>query len=158
MDSTSILINIRKILRSVNLESKRVQKEYGISIPQLLTLNFLSNQPGFKATHKQVSHYLNLNSSTITGIITRLEKKGWIARLPNPLDRRVSFIVLTVLGQKLLRTTPKLMHEKLAQKLEETTPKKIAELETAFDLLIEFMGIQDIEASPVITVDEISGQ
>jgi DNA-binding MarR family transcriptional regulator len=158
LDSTSILINIRKILRSVNLESKRIQKEYGISIPQLLTLNYLNLQPDFKATNKAVSQYLNLNSSTITGIITRLEKKGWIARLPNPVDRRVSFIALTALGQKLLKVTPKLMHERLAQKLAETSPAKIKELENAFGLLIEFMGIQDVEASPVITVDEISSQ
>jgi DNA-binding MarR family transcriptional regulator len=158
LDSTSILINIRKILRSVNLESKRIQKEYGISIPQLLTLNYLSDRPDFKATHKEVSNYLNLNSSTITGISSRLEKKGWIARLPNPVDRRVSFIALTALGQRLLKSTPKLMHERLAQKLAETSPAKIKELENAFGLLIEFMGIQDVEASPVITVDEISSQ
>ncbi|QSE96361.1 MarR family winged helix-turn-helix transcriptional regulator [Fulvivirga lutea] len=156
MDADSIIISIRKILRSVNLESKRIQKEHGISIPQLLLLTFLSKQPGFKATHKEVSQYLNLNSSTITGITSRLEKKGVIARVTKPEDRRVSFITLTALGQQLLKSTPKLMHERLAQKLQSTDPKKVKELEKAFSLVIEFMGIQDIEAAPVITVDEFN--
>lgn len=156
MDSTSILINIRKILRSVNLESKRIQKEYGISIPQLLTLSYLNTQPEFKATHKQVSSYLNLNSSTITGITSRMEKKGWIARIPDPKDRRISYITLTAYGLKLLSETPQLMHEQLAAKLENTSPEKVKELEKAFDLLIDFMGIKDVDASPLITVEEIN--
>ena len=158
MDSTSILINIRKILRSVNLESKRIQKEYGISIPQLLTLSYLNNQPEFKATHKQMSSYLNLNSSTISGIISRMEKKNWIARIPDAHDRRVSYITLTAFGQKLLSETPQLMHEQLSAKLDNTPPEKVRELESAFDLLIEFMGIKDVDASPLITIDEINSE
>ena len=156
MDADSIIISIRKILRSVNLESKRIQKEHGLSIPQLLVLTYLNNQPEFKATHKEVTKYLNLNSSTITGIISRLEKKDYIIRKVNPDDRRVSYIALTALGQKLLQSTPKLMHERLAHKLKEADPSKVQELEKAFNLVIEFMGIEDVEASPVITVDEIS--
>ena len=155
MDADSIIISIRKILRSVNLESKRIQKEHGLSIPQLLVLTYLNNQPEFKATHKEVTKYLNLNSSTITGIISRLEKKDYIIRKVNPDDRRVSYIALTALGQKLLQSTPKLMHERLAHKLKEADPSKVQELEKAFNLVIEFMGIEDVEASPVITVDEI---
>lgn len=155
MDADSIIISIRKILRSVNLESKRIQKEHGLSIPQLLVLTYLNNKSDFKATHKEVTQYLNLNSSTITGIISRLEKKGHIARIVNPDDRRVSYITLTALGQKLLRTTPRLMHEQLAQKLSEADPQKIKDLEKAFNLVIEFMGIENIDASPLITIDEI---
>ena len=155
MDADSIIISIRKILRSVNLESKRIQKEHGLSIPQLLVLTYLNNQLEFKATHKEVTKYLNLNSSTITGIISRLEKKDYIIRKVNPDDRRVSYIALTALGQKLLQSTPKLMHERLAHKLKEADPSKVQELEKAFNLVIEFMGIEDVEASPLITVDEI---
>ncbi len=156
MDSTSILINIRKILRSVNLESKRIQKAYGISIPQLLILNFLNQQEDCKATHKQISKYLNLNSSTITGITARLLTKGWVAKVQDAKDKRVSYVTLTASGLKLLAATPQLMHEQLAKKLEATPPDKVQELERAFDLLIEFMGIQDIDASPVITVEEFN--
>ena len=36
-----LMISIRKIVRAVNLESKRIEKNHGLSIPQLLTLKFL---------------------------------------------------------------------------------------------------------------------
>ena len=35
---SGIMISIRKIVRAINLESKRIEKDYGLSIPQLLTL------------------------------------------------------------------------------------------------------------------------
>lgn len=156
MDSTSILINIRKILRSVNLESKRIQKEYGISIPQLLTLNYLKTCDDFKATHSQISKYLNLNSSTVTGIISRLEKKGYVAKLPNLKDKRITYVALTTNGANLLKQAPRLMHEQLSVKLNKLSESELKEIERAFKLLIEVMGINDIEAYPLVTLDELS--
>ncbi len=37
---TDILVSNRKILRAVNLESKRIEKQFGVSFPPLLGLNF----------------------------------------------------------------------------------------------------------------------
>ncbi|MFT5168019.1 MAG: hypothetical protein ACI8P3_003258 [Saprospiraceae bacterium] len=70
MKYTEILIRIRQIVRSVNLESKRIEKEYGINIPQLLCLNFLNDQENFEASHTQMKDFFQLNASTVTGIIS----------------------------------------------------------------------------------------
>ncbi|MEP2771859.1 MAG: MarR family transcriptional regulator [Fulvivirga sp.] len=156
MDSTSVLINIRKIIRSVNLESKRIQKEFGLSIPQLLALNYLNNLSDYKATHTELAKYLNLNSSTLTGIISRLEKKGWVAKIPNQNDRRVTYISLTSSGTKLLKSTPQLMHQRLSEKLQKLSSTQFEELESAFDLIIKFMEIEDVDASALLTIDELT--
>ena len=86
MDTTEILIKIRKIVRSVDIESKKIQKEYGVSIPQVLCLSFLHESPTYQATQGEIRNFLNLNSSTVSGIINRLEKKGLLARLPKSCD------------------------------------------------------------------------
>lgn len=49
---SKIMISIRKIVRAINLESKRIEKDYGLSIPQLLTLKFLKDDQGYKSTMK----------------------------------------------------------------------------------------------------------
>jgi len=49
---TELMISIRKIVRAVNLESKIIEKDFGLSIPQLLTLKFLKNDIEFKSTFK----------------------------------------------------------------------------------------------------------
>lgn len=149
-----VLINIRKILRSLNLESKKVQKEYGLSIPQLLCLGFLSDKQDYKATHGEIARYLNLNSSTVTGIVNRLEAKGYVARLPHLSDKRAVFISLTSKGDKLLEESPELLHELLSRKLKRLPEEKLDQINEALKILIDSLEIEDISASPVITVEE----
>lgn len=153
MEYTDILINLRRILRSINLESKRVQKEHGISIPQYLCLNFLNAQPEFKATSKEIKNHLNLNASTVTGIISRLETKGYIAKLPNKGDKRSSYIYLTAIGEKTVNSIPALMHEKLSQKLEQLSQTDLNQVQNALNLLVEFMEVEQIDASPLVISD-----
>ncbi len=79
---SEIMSSVRKIVRAINLESKRVEKNFGISIPQLLTLKFLNESEGYKSSMKAIKEMLSLNASTVTGIVARLEQKGFVARLP----------------------------------------------------------------------------
>ena len=122
MKHTDILVQIRTIIRSVNLEGKRIEKEYGISIPQLLCLNFLNEKDTFQASHKEIKDFLKLNASTVTGIIARLEKKGFIARLPKQKDKRVAAITITARGNELINNTPEPLHQQLSQKLKKLSP------------------------------------
>lgn len=151
MDTTEILIKIRKIVRSINLESKKIQKEYGISIPQVLCLNFLHNSDNFKATQREIKNFLNLNSSTTSGIINRLEKKGFIARLPSFGDKRVVNIALTSAGDKLLSEIPPLLHDQLSERLKLLDDNELAQVENGLNALVSLLHIQEINASPIIT-------
>ena len=155
MDYTGILIKIRKIVRSINLESKKIQKEYGISIPQILCLNYLHQCENFQSTHNLIKEYLNLNSSTVTGIVNRLEKKGLIARLPKFGDKRVTNIALTSAGDRLLEQLPPLLHERLSNKLEKHSSEQIAEIDNALNLLIQLFEIEELDASPMITGEQL---
>jgi DNA-binding MarR family transcriptional regulator len=154
MEITDILVKIRKIIRSINLESKKIQKEFGISIPQLLCLNYLKTRTTFTATQHEIKGFLNLNASTVSGIITRLEKKGFIARLPKSGDKRVTTIALTTRGNDLLDTVPVLLHDRLSQKLSSYPESNVLEVEKALNLLIALFEIEDVEASPVIAVED----
>jgi len=49
----------------------------------------------------QIAGSLNLDSSTITGLLDRMENKGFLQRKPDPQDRRALRVVLTEAGQKL---------------------------------------------------------
>jgi DNA-binding MarR family transcriptional regulator len=149
-----VLIDVRRIVRSINLESKRIQKDFGISIPQLLCLGYLSRCEDYQSTHRELTKFLHLNSSTVTGIVNRLEKKGFIARLPKKQDKRVTYVALTSLGYKVLEETPDLLHEKLAKKLTDLPDEKVETIKASLQLLISALGISDVDASPVITIED----
>ncbi|MDP2238330.1 MAG: MarR family transcriptional regulator [Bacteroidales bacterium] len=156
MHFTNILINIRKIVRSVNLESKRIQKEFGISIPQLLSLHYLSSKPDYQSTVTQIAEYLNLNLSTVTGIVDRLEKKRLVARLPKSGDKRKTVISLTAEGFKLLEQSPELLHQQLSRKLSSLSKNQLESLKSSLEVLVQCFDLSEEEASPMITIEDFA--
>ncbi|KJF42740.1 MULTISPECIES: MarR family winged helix-turn-helix transcriptional regulator [Draconibacterium] len=153
METRDILIKIRKIVRSVDIESKKIQKEHGVSIPQVLCLNFLHESPNYQTTQGELRKFLNLNPSTVSGIINRLEKKGYLARLPKSGDKRVVNIALTSSGDQLLSTMPSLLHEQLSEKLLQLSEEEFGVVEAGLNTLVKILDIEKIDASPLITMD-----
>jgi len=151
---TEILIDLRKIVRSVNLESKRIQKEFGVSIPQLLCLHYLATQPSFQSTMTGIASYLKLNLSTVTGIVSRLEKKHLLAKLPKTGDKRITLVSLTAVGMKLIDQSPKLMHQRLSDKLSALSEQQLDSLKDSMQLLVQSFDLSDESASPLITMDD----
>jgi DNA-binding MarR family transcriptional regulator len=153
METNDILIKIRKIVRSVDIESKKIEKEHGVSIPQVLCLNFLSESPNYQSTQGEIRKFLNLNPSTVSGIIDRLEKKGYLARLPKSGDKRIVNIALTSAGDKLLGRMPSLLHEQLSERLQLLNEEELRKVEEGLNTLVTILDIGQVEASPMITMD-----
>ncbi len=154
MESTDILIKIRKIVRSINLESKKIQKEYGVSIPQVLCLQYLRDSANYQAGQGDIRKFLNLNASTASGIINRLEAKGLVARLPKSGDKRVVTIALTSKGDKLMQQIPSLLHEQLSEKLVKLDDSVHENIKTSLEMLVDFLEIDDVEAFPLNASDD----
>tara|TARA_R100001369_G_scaffold3540_8_gene10967 strand:+ start:19799 stop:20281 length:483 start_codon:yes stop_codon:yes gene_type:complete len=153
---TEILIKLRKIIRSINLESKKIEKELGISIPQLLVLQYLSDQNDYRAFAKDIKEYINLNASTVSGIISRLEGKTLVAKSQKPNDKRAIYVILTAKGADLLYKYPPTLQEKLSKRLEKLTAEQIEELDRNIELLTIIMDVEDIDAAPLLTIKEIT--
>lgn len=154
MDSLEIIVSIRKIVRSLNLESKGIQKEFGLSITQLLCLGHLEKSPNYQSNHKELMNLLSLNSSTVTGIINRLEKRGYVVRLPKQGDKRVTYITLTASGIKLLEETPNVLHDRLAKKLDNLSDDNREMIKQALEIITSAMQIHQLDASPLLTPEE----
>lgn len=156
MQYIEIIVKLRKIIRSINLESKKIEKELGISIPQLLVLKYLTDQKDYRAFAKDIKEYINLNASTVSGIISRLESKALVAKLPKQNDKRATYIILTAKGADLLHKSPPTLQEKLSQRLKKLTPEQIEELDRNIELLTQIMDVEDMDAAPLLTVNEIT--
>lgn len=154
MDSLEIIGSIRKIVRSLNLESKAIQKDFGLSITQLICLGHLQNSPEYRSTHRDLMKILSLNSSTITGILNRLEKRGYVARVSNATDRRSKSITLTASGIKLLEEAPNVLHDRLARKLDTLSKSEKQMIQQALGIITSAMEIKGLDASPVLTSEE----
>lgn len=158
MDYTDILIQIRKIVRSINLDSKKLEKEYGLSIPQLLTLTYLSECQDYQSTQIELRKYLNLNSSTVTGIVSRLIKKGFVAKLPPKQDKRSTQLSLTEDGLEKLKSSPSLLQERLINRLSKLDKQELNTVQNGLDILVKAINAETMDASPILTDSEINKQ
>ncbi|SNR80646.1 MarR family winged helix-turn-helix transcriptional regulator [Lutibacter flavus] len=154
MTFIDILIKLRKIVRSVNLESKRVEKQQGVSIPQLLCLQYLAEQEDYRTNAAKLKEFLNLNASTISGILGRLEKKGLVAKLPKALDKRVTIISLTPHGMNLIQSAPITFQQKLSEKLQALPPEKLQTIIDGIDILTNIMEVDEVDTSSIITFED----
>jgi len=48
----------------------------------------------------ELSQVLSIDNSTITGLIDRLQKSGFVERIASPIDRRISLIKITTSGME----------------------------------------------------------
>ncbi len=87
---------------------------YGLSVPKALLL--LEIAPGNGENPKSLATKLDLENSSMTGLLDRLEKNKLIERRPDPEDRRGILVFLTPLGVKV-RESIKSLVEELDRKL-----------------------------------------
>jgi DNA-binding MarR family transcriptional regulator len=78
--------------------SKRMEAERGLTGQQRLLVRVLSLHP--RLAPGQLAEMLHLDPSTVTGIVKRLEQRGFLRRLPDPRDGRRVIVVLTARGAK----------------------------------------------------------
>ncbi|MFO8084376.1 MAG: MarR family transcriptional regulator [Desulfobacterales bacterium] len=99
-----IVFQIRRLIQAEEYHTKALNKEYQVSAPQLNCLMALfKNGP---LPPSKIARYILVESSTVTGIIDRLEQKGFVRRVRSSRDRRKIFIELTDSGRMLASDAP----------------------------------------------------
>ncbi len=83
--------------------SDRFFSRYGISASQFAVLMTINEVGEEGLSQQELSERLVVNKSNVTGLIDRLEKKGYVARKSRPGDRRYYRIVLGSKGIEVLK-------------------------------------------------------
>jgi DNA-binding MarR family transcriptional regulator len=88
---------------------RRELSDYAITPPQFALLAFLWRRDGLSQT--ELSERTEVDRTTISGLVDRLEKTGLVERRPNPSDRRACLVNLTQAGKALEKElTPIAVH------------------------------------------------
>ncbi len=103
-----ILVALRRATRAIDLRSRMLLQQNGLTSPQLLTLLAVARLQPVTAT--KVAREIHLGQPTVTGILARLERRGWIARTRGEPDGRSISIRLTPAGEESLSRAPSLLH------------------------------------------------
>ena len=134
---------IRRLMQVSYLYNKELNKTYQVSAPQLSSLLALyENGP---MPPSQIAKYIMVNSSTVTGIIDRLEQKGLVERSRISHDRRVITIALTERGKALAKNAPPPIQKKIVDGLKRLPPDETEQIVQALTKLTYMLDVQDLE-------------
>lgn len=138
-----ILRSLRRILRSVEVYSRKLAQEHGVTVPQLICLLKIDELGAL--TIKELSEEVFLAPSTLVGIIDRLEKQDLIERRRSARDRRKVRISLTEGGIALLQRSPSPLQDSLTRAIDNLPELERATIALSLEKVTDLM-----EAHPQI--------
>jgi DNA-binding MarR family transcriptional regulator len=143
--SKEIIFSIRKLMQASELYTKELNKKYQISASQLNCLLALyENGP---LPPSQIAKHILVKSSTVTGIVDRLEEKMLVTRQRNSPDRRVITIELTSAGKKLAKNAPPPIQQKIIDGLKRISEDETEQIVLALTKLTNMLDVQDLEVT-----------
>jgi len=164
---------IRRILRKTAEHSRDLGRAFGLSAAQVLCLRAISEsenggssgdeespemRTGTESRMKEpqmtvvrLAEAVHMPVATVSRILDRLEKAGYVKRVRGEDDRRRVHIALTESGREKLSRIPTPLHEKFLLRLRELDEKSQESVLTGLHRVVEMMDASDLDVSPVIT-------
>ena len=138
-----IIFSIRKLMQAGEFYTKELNKKYQVSAPQLNCL--ISLYENGHLPPSQIAKYIMVKSSTVTGIVDRLEQKGLVKRFRDSPDRRIITIELTDSGKNLAKNAPPPIQQKIIDGLKKLTKDELDQIIFSLTKLTDMLDVQHLD-------------
>lgn len=145
-----VVLALRRIIRAADLYSRRLAKESGLTMPQAVILDSVSELG--EVTTRSIAESVNLSQGTVTTIMDRLAQRGLIVRYRSLSDRRVVHARLTGAGRAALRAAAPLLHDRFMAAFQELPQCRQEEIIAALGDVAEMLGARDGEVGALLGV------
>lgn len=149
-----LLVALRKVIRAIDLRSKQLSREVGLTGPQLLVLQNIGAQPNIMV--RQIAENINLSPATVTSILDRLEARGLVNRVRSTEDKRKVAISLTDSGQTSLEAAPLPFQEHFTNRFRQLEEWEQSQMVATMQRIASMMDAADIDASPMLELGSLS--
>ena len=147
-----LLSLLRKITQSVDLHSKYLNKNFGLTGPQLILLQELS--AGEMAV-SELARRISLSQGTVTDIIHRLEKKGLIERRRSNRDKRRVLISLSEKCKDILILAPPPLQETFMINFSQLEEWEQLMILSSMNRVVKMMSAESMDAPLILVSDPI---
>lgn len=122
---------LRYIAAVIKDKGREALKEYDLTPPQFVALQWLSDEESM--TIGELSTRMYLAFSTTTDLIDRMESKSLVKRTRDDQDKRVVRIQLLPKGERIIDTVIKKRQAYLAEKLTSLSGEELLSLQDGLD-------------------------
>lgn len=149
-----IVASIRRIIRAIDLQSRRLQEQYALTGPQLATLREVHKLG--EVTVSALARAIHLGQPTVSGILTRLERRGFVVRARSERDRRTVVIQVTDAGRDMLAEAPSLLQERFRAELGLLEDWERHWMLSALERIAMMMDAEGIDAAPILETGPVA--
>lgn len=149
-----VLIAIRKIIRATDIHSRQLTKTVGLTAPQLLVLQAIDDLGAVAIS--RLSSEVSLSQATVTTILDRLERRGYVARQRSDQDKRVVHALLTEAGQQVVASAPTPLQEAFSVRFEQLKDWEQSQILTALQRVAAMMDADELDASPFLELGDLT--
>lgn len=107
--------------------------QFGLTAPQIMVLRQICSEP---KTIGQISKCVDLSYSTVSGIIDRLERQHFVARVRDTQDRRVVWIKKTDKMEEIKKQVPAFQDHYYTQLFQGLTETEMDHIVNSLQILI----------------------
>ena len=150
----SIVASIRRIIRAIDLQSRRLQDRHKLTGPQLATLR--TAQKLGRLSISALARAVHLSQPTVSGIVSRLERQGLIARQRSEGDKRNVEIEVTEAGLVVLDEAPSLLQERFRAELARLEEWERHWMLSALERIASMMDAEGIDAAPILETGSVT--
>ncbi|GAD30094.1 MarR family winged helix-turn-helix transcriptional regulator [Photobacterium leiognathi] len=152
-----VLIALRQIIRAIDLHSRKLNKNAGLTGPQLVLMRAIKAS-GEEVTIRQLSNNTNMSQATATTILDRLEKRGLVVRKRSQLDKRKVHTHLTEEGNALLDKAPLPLQDSFISQYQELEDWEQSLLLSSVQRISTMMNAEHLDVAPLLEVGSITQQ
>lgn len=147
-----IVASIRRIMRAVDMHSRQLIERHGFTGPQLATLHEAARLG--PSTPSALARAVHLSNATVTGIVTRLERRGYLVRRPGERDRRTVRVEITDLGREALSRSPSLLQDRFRARLRALEEWEQNLILATLQRVATMMDAEELDAAPHLMTGE----
>jgi len=144
-----IVDNLRRVFQVVHGQSKRAERETGLTSPQLWTIKVIAEAGSIRVS--DLARRIYLHPATTVGILDRLEKKGLVSRTRSQEDRRVVHVGLTTEGLAIVQKSPQVAQGLLVAGLEKLSAQNLKKIDDGLGLMVAILGAQEIPPQLILS-------
>jgi DNA-binding MarR family transcriptional regulator len=146
-----IIAAIRQISQAIDLYSRFLWQQYGLTSPQLGTLREL--QMRGEGTPSQIAEWLSITPGTVAGILKRLGERKLIHRKPDERDGRSVVIHVTAEGRQLAAQSPSLLRDQVRAKLAKLESWERTQILYVLQRVANLLNADDSDPTPFFVTD-----
>ncbi len=104
MQELTTLKLIERISTLLRAEQRKKYSALGLQPVHVQTLDYLANCNRFSDTPAAVTDYMGLTKGTVSQTLQVLERKGYLEKIQDLIDKRIVHLKILPWGQQLLKS------------------------------------------------------